>query len=268
MESNQRKGCFKVIRILLCGANGKMGHVIASCVAERDNMKIVAGIDLNTEKYSDFPIFSDFYSCDQEADVIIDFSNPALLESLLAYAAQTGTPLVAATTGYTPEQTEAIKAAAKQTAVFFTFNMSLGVNLLTALSQQAAKVLGDQFDIEIIEKHHNQKVDAPSGTAIMLAEAINKACDDRYIFEYDRHSRRMKRPKNEIGMHSIRAGSIVGEHEVLFAGRDEQLSLKHTITSKEVFAVGAVNAAAFLSGKTAGLYDMADLLAGQKGSNE
>jgi len=253
-----------MIRILLCGANGKMGHVIASCVGERDNMEIVAGIDLNTQAYDAFPIYKDFDSCEKEADVIVDFSNPAILDSLLSYAVRTKTPIVAATTGYTPEQTASIKEAARQTAVFFTFNMSLGVNLLTALSAQAVRVLGDQFDVEIIEKHHNQKVDAPSGTAIMLAEAINEACGDRYVYEYDRHSRRMKRPKNEIGIHSIRGGTIVGEHEVLFAGRDEQLSLKHTITSKEVFAVGAVNAAAFLKGKPAGLYDMADLLAGQK----
>ena len=253
-----------MIRILLCGANGKMGHVFASCVAERGNMEIVAGIDLNTQTYGAFPIYRDFDSCDKEADVIIDFSTPAILDNLLSYAKRTKTPVVAATTGYTPEQIASIKEAAKQTAVFFTFNMSLGVNLLTALSVQAVRVLGDQFDVEIIEKHHNQKVDAPSGTAIMLAEAINEACDARYVYEYDRHSRRMKRPKHEIGIHSIRGGTIVGEHEVLFAGRDEQLSLKHTITSKEVFAVGAVNAAAFLMGKPEGLYDMSDLLAEQQ----
>lgn len=253
-----------MIRILLCGANGKMGHVIAACAAERDDMEIVAGIDLNTAAYDAFPIYADFASCDRDADVIVDFSNPAILDDLLAYAVRTKTPVVAATTGYTPEQVAQIRAAAEETAVFFTFNMSLGVNLLTALSVQAAKILGSQFDIEIIEKHHNQKVDAPSGTAVMLAEAINKASDESYLFEYDRHSRRMKRPKNEIGIHSIRGGNIVGEHEVLFAGRDEQLSLKHTATSKEVFAVGAVNAAAFLSRKSTGLYDMADLLGEQK----
>ncbi len=252
-----------MIRILLCGANGKMGHVIASCAAQREDMKIAAGIDLNTAVYSDFPIYPDFDSCSEEVDVIVDFSNPALLDKLLDYAKKTKTPLIAATTGYTAEQTAKIKEAAKEIAVFFTFNMSLGVNLLTALSVQAAKILGDQFDIEIIERHHNLKVDAPSGTAVMLAEAINKAQDERYVYEYDRHSRRMKRPKNEIGIHAIRGGTIVGEHEVLFAGRDEQLSLKHTATSKEVFAVGAVNAAAYLSGKPAGLYDMTDLLKGE-----
>lgn len=163
-----------MIRILLCGANGKMGHVIASCVAERGNMEIVAGIDLNIKTYGAFPIYKDFASCDKEADVIIDFSTPAILDNLLSYAKRTKTPVVAATTGYTPEQIASIKEAAKQTAVFFTFNMSLGVNLLTALSAQAVRVLGDQFDVEIIEKHHNQKVDAPSGTAIMLAEATMK----------------------------------------------------------------------------------------------
>ncbi len=246
-------------RVLLCGANGKMGHVIRSCVSQRDDMEIVAGVDLNTAG-TEFPIYASIDEVTETADVIIDFSNPALLDSLLAYAKRTHTPLVAATTGYSAEQTAAIKVAANEVAVFFTFNMSLGVNLLQSLAKQAARVLGGQFDIEIIEKHHNQKVDAPSGTAIMLAESINEALKTPYELVYDRHSRREKRPVNEIGMHAIRGGTIVGEHEILFAGRDEQISLKHTATSKEVFAVGAVNAASFLASCKPGLYTMQDLL--------
>ena len=250
-------------KIILSGANGKMGRVIQNVVSLRDDCEIVAGVDLNTESTS-FPVYTDINEITEKADVIIDFSNPVLLDSLLAYSKANKMPLVIATTGYDDNQKAQINDASKECPIFFTYNMSMGINLLANLAKKAVSVLGSDFDIEIIEKHHNQKVDAPSGTAIMLAEAINEACDARYVYEYDRHSRRMKRPKHEIGIHSIRGGTIVGEHEVLFAGRDEQLSLKHTITSKEVFAVGAVNAAAFLIGKPEGLYDMSDLLAEQQ----
>lgn len=249
-----------MIKILLCGANGKMGRVIENVISGRDDMEIVAGVDLNTAVYAGFPIYASIEEFSGKADVVIDFSNPAALAPLLAYVTRTRTPLVAATTGYSPEQTEAVRAASAETAIFFTFNLSLGVNLLIDLSKRAAEILGDQFDIEIVEKHHNQKIDAPSGTAVMLANAINEAAGERYQYQYDRHSRRQKRPGNEIGIHSVRGGTIVGEHEVIFAGRDEVLTLRHTAASKEVFAVGAVNAAAFLSGKPAGLYQMGDLL--------
>lgn len=248
-----------MVRVLLCGANGKMGHVITSCVADRDDMEIVAGVDKNTDAYADFPIYPALTDFDASADVIIDFSHPALLDSLLTYAVRTNTPLVAATTGYSEEQMNALRAASEKVAVFSTFNLSLGINLLTDLAKRAASILGEQFDIEIVEKHHNQKIDAPSGTAIMLANAVNEAAGGKYIYEYDRHSKRQKRDPHEIGIHSVRGGTIVGEHEVIFAGRDEVITLSHSAASKEVFAVGAVNAARFLSGKPAGLYDMGSL---------
>lgn len=253
-------GRINMSKILLCGANGKMGHTIESCIRERDNMEIIAGIDINTNAYADFPIYSSFKEVKERPDVIIDFSNPAILNALLEYATENRIPLVAATTGYSQEQISFIKGAAEKTAVFFTFNMSLGINLLLDLGKRAAMILGEQFDIEIVEKHHNQKIDAPSGTAFMIAEALNEVSDNKYQYEYDRHSKRAKRSPSEIGIHSVRGGTIVGEHEVIFAGRDEILSLKHSAMSKEIFAVGAVNAASYLAGKTRGLYDMGSLL--------
>ena len=249
-----------MIRILLCGANGKMGRVIENCVSSREGMEVVAGVDINDEVYANFPIYASIANCQEEVDVIIDFSHPTLLCPLIEYATAKQIPIVLATTGYSDEQMRFIKESAKDVAIFFTFNMSIGVNLLLDLAKKATAVLGEQFDIEIIEKHHNQKIDAPSGTAIMIANAINEVSDERYQYEYDRHSKRKKRPKNEIGMHAIRGGTIVGEHEVIFAGRDEVLTLTHSATSKEVFAVGAVNAAAYLYGKPSGIYDMKDLL--------
>lgn len=252
-----------MIQVLLCGANGKMGHVIASCAEQRNNIKIVAGIDVNTNVYADFPIYSSLDEFDGKADVIVDFTHPSLLDSLLAYAKRTKTPLVAATTGYSEEQTTAIRNAAEEIAVFFTFNMSLGVNLMLDLAKKAASVLGEGFDIEIVEKHHNQKLDAPSGTALMLANAINEASGDRYYYEYDRHSKRQKRNKSEIGIHAVRGGTIVGEHEVIFAGRDELLTISHSARSKEIFANGAISAAVYLAGKAPGLYDMSDLVNGK-----
>ncbi len=246
--------------IILCGAAGKMGRVIANCIKAYSDCKIVAGIDLYTDGSADFPIYSSFDKVTEKADVIIDFSNPALLDSLLLFAKKNNLPVVIATTGYSAEQTEKIKLASKDIPLFFTFNMSLGINLLVALSKKAASILGDSFDIEIVEKHHNLKVDAPSGTAIMLANAVNEALDDKMMFTYDRHSKREKRAKNEIGIHSIRGGTIVGEHDVIFAGHDEVITLSHHASSKEVFAEGSIKAAVFLAGKEAGLYDMNDIV--------
>lgn len=246
--------------ILLSGANGKMGRVISRCVEERPDCRIAAGIDLNTNPYSDFPIYSSWQDCGEKADVIIDFSNPAALEGILSYAKQGKIPAVIATTGFQPGQIQMIREAAQEIPVFFSFNMSLGVNLLVSLAKKAAEVLGGQFDIEIIEKHHNQKIDAPSGTALMLADAINDTMDHTQKYMYDRHAQRKKRDKNEIGIHAVRGGTIVGEHEVIFAGHDEILSLKHQAMSKEIFAVGAVNAAVFLKGQPAGLYDMSKMV--------
>ncbi len=235
-------------RIVITGACGKMGRVINDIVNTRDDCEITAGIDIAGEQYADFPVYKKLFDLPEKPDVIIDFSHPSLLDELLA------------TTGYTDEQIKQIKTAAGQIPVFFTFNMSLGINLLVDLAKRATKVLGDQFDIEIVEKHHNLKKDAPSGTAIMIAEAINEELGNKMHYVYDRHSVRKPREKTEIGMHSIRGGTIVGEHDVIFAGRDEVITLSHSAGSKQVFAVGSVNAAVFLSGCEKGLYQMSDLL--------
>lgn len=246
-------------KIILCGANGKMGHVIRNIVAADNEFEIVAGVDINTES-TDFPIYSEIDSVKENADVIIDFSNPALLNSLLEYSAAKKIPVVIATTGFDDDQKKQIENAATKNGVFFTYNMSLGINLLATLAKKAVDVLGNDFDIEIIEKHHNQKIDAPSGTALMLADAICEEIDKPMKYEYDRHSKREKRSKNEIGMHAVRGGTIVGEHEIIFAGRDEIITLSHSARSKEIFAVGAVNAAKYMVGKGAGLYTMKDLI--------
>ncbi len=246
--------------VAICGCNGKMGRVIFNCISERSDCKVVGGIDINTTQYSDFPIVSNPQKLPFKPNVIIDFSHPSTLTGLLEYALSNGVPVVFATTGYSNEQIEMIKSASSQIPVFFTFNMSLGINLLVELAKKATAVLGDQYDIEIVEKHHNQKIDAPSGTAIMIADAINSVYGDTYQYTYDRHSQRKKRDKKEIGMHSIRGGTIVGEHEVIFAGHDEVISLTHQANSKEVFATGSVNAGVFLKGKPAGLYSMSDLI--------
>lgn len=249
-----------MVNITISGANGKMGKVIASVIKERTDCKVISGIDLNTSQNDDFTVYTKPQELPVKPDVIIDFSHPSALDSLLEYCLSTGTALVVATTGYDEAQIAEIKKAAEQIPVFFTFNMSLGINLMCKLAKTAAEVLGGQFDIEIVEKHHNQKIDAPSGTAIMLANAINETLDNKYQYVYDRHSQRKKREKNEIGMHAIRGGTIVGEHDIIFAGRDEVITLSHSAASKEVFAVGSVNAAVFLANQPAGLYDMAALL--------
>ncbi|MBQ2746381.1 MAG: 4-hydroxy-tetrahydrodipicolinate reductase [Clostridia bacterium] len=248
-----------MLKVILSGCSGKMGSVITDIISEDNEAQIVAGVDPFFKEGLKYPVHPTFNEL-PEADVIIDFSNPAALDNILEYSVKNGVALVAATTGYTDIQIEKIKAAAKKIPVFFTFNMSLGINLLTSLVKKATAVLGDSFDIEIIEKHHNQKIDAPSGTAIMLANAVNKVLDNRMIYEYDRHSKREKRSKNEIGIHSVRGGTIVGEHEVIFAGNNEVVTLTHQAFSKNVFATGAIKAAKFLSGKKPGLYDMNDLI--------
>lgn len=248
-----------MIKAILCGASGKMGGFVAAAAEADGGIEIAAGVD-KINNGENFPIFSVFSDINVKADVIIDFSNPALLDDLLDYAVKNNTPAVIATTGYSDSQIEKIKTAAEKVPIFFSFNMSLGVNLIASLAKKAAQILGDSFDIEIIEKHHNQKLDAPSGTAIMLANAVNSVFDDKLNYEYDRHSVRRKRPKNEIGIHSVRGGTIVGEHDVLFAGHDEVVTISHSAQSKEVFAVGAVRAAKFLYGKKAGLYDMNSMM--------
>ncbi len=249
-----------MVKIAITGANGKMGRVIANLVAQRDDCQVVAGIDLNDTQNGQFPVVKYPANLAEKPDVIIDFSHPSALPDLLSYCTINNVPLVAATTGYTADEIATIKKTAEQIPIFFTFNMSLGINLLVELGKRAVNVLGGQYDIEIVEKHHNQKKDAPSGTAIMIAEALNGELDNKMKYVYDRHNVRKAREADEIGMHAIRGGTIVGEHDIIFAGHDEVITLSHSAGSKEVFANGSINAAIFLSGKESGLYDMSDLL--------
>ncbi len=249
-----------MIRILLCGCNGKMGRMVAACAAKRDDCEIVAGVDIRTEQTADFPVFSTPAECTVPVDVIIDFSHPLSLFGVLEFATTHHIPAVIATTGLSEEQQEAVRAAALKTPMFSSANMSMGVSLLTELAKKAAEVLGTSFDIEIIEKHHNQKIDAPSGTALLLAESVKSGLSytPRYVF--DRESVREKRDPHDIGISSVRGGTIVGEHDVIFAGHDEYITLSHTALSREIFAVGALNAAAFLVKQPNGYYTMKELI--------
>ncbi len=250
-----------MIRIAVIGCNGHMGRFVSQAVADNPETEVLFGVDAYGESPCSFPVYKSFDEATEKPDAIIDFSNPSALDGLLAYALQNGVPCVLCTTGYSPEQREQIKRAGESIAVFHSGNMSLGINLLIELAKRAAKVLGGSFDIEIVEKHHNRKVDAPSGTALMIADGISDELDREPQYVYDRHTYRRKRSQNEIGIHAVRGGTIVGEHEVIFAGHDEVITLTHQAQSREVFAVGAVNAAVFLAGKPAGSYDMGDLLA-------
>ena len=247
-------------KIAITGACGKMGRVIAGIINGRSDCKVIAGIDLCGTQYAEFPVVTKVFDLPEKPDVIIDFSHPSALPDLLSYGKMNNLPLVLATTGYTDEERAQITAASAQIPVFFTFNMSLGINLLVELARKATQILGGQFDIEIVEKHHNLKKDAPSGTAIMIGEAINEELQNSKHFVYDRHNVRKERGKDEIGMHAIRGCTIVGAHAIKFAGHDEVIPLSHSAQSKEVFAVGSVNAAVFLAGKPAGLYAMSDLI--------
>lgn len=249
-----------MINILLSGCRGRMGRVIDDLVSGMDDCRIVCGYDIVEDNSGAYPVYNDLSKCNNQADVIIDFSNPAALPSLYAYAEANSLPIVVATTGLDEQLLADTHALSEKVAVFYSGNMSLGINLLSELVKKAAAVLGDSFDIEIVEKHHNQKLDAPSGTALMLADAAASALDEAPHYEYDRHSRRMKRPKNEIGIHAVRGGTIVGEHEVIFAGHNEVVTLSHSAQSREVFAAGAVSAAKFICGLSAGMYNMSDLV--------
>ncbi len=250
--------------ILLSGCNGKMGRAVTLSVAETDGCNITAGIDVFDEVRYGYPVFASPANILKEiidnVDVIIDFSNPVALSGLLEFAVKNSIPAVICTTGLNEAQINLIKAAAKKIPVFFSANMSLGVNLVCELAKKATKVLGDAFDIEIVEMHHNQKIDAPSGTALMIADSIKNELNDNIKYEYDRHSKREKRMKKEIGIHAVRGGTITGEHEVIFAGHDEIIKISHSARSKELFATGAINAAKFICGKPAGLYSMTDML--------
>lgn len=247
-------------KIAIVGCNGKMGYFVAQSVNENPETEVLFGVDAFGENKYDFDVFKSFDEADKTPDVIIDFSNPAALDGMLDFALENKVPCVICTTGYSAEQVEKINNASKTIPVFYSGNMSLGINLLIELSKQAAKVLGSTFDIEIVEKHHNLKLDAPSGTALMIADGISETLEQEPMYVYDRHSYRKKRAKNEIGIHSVRGGTIVGEHEVIFAGHDEVVTLTHQAQSKEVFAAGAVNAAVFLANQEPGMYDMGKLL--------
>lgn len=249
-----------MLKLAINGINGKMGHVLANDIANDEESILVCGFDLEKKDDVKCDVYTNYDDCNEDIDVIIDFSHPSQLEKLVNYCIKRNIPVVVATTGLTEEQKEFLKEASKKIPVFFTANMSLGVNLLAELVRKAATVLYPNFDIEIIEKHHNQKIDAPSGTALMLADEINEALDNDMAYMYDRHSVRKKRDKNEIGIHAVRGGTIVGEHEVLFAGNDEMLSITHKATSKQIFATGAIVAAKFLNAKENGMYSMKDVL--------
>ena len=250
--------------ILLSGCNGKMGRAVTMNVAVTKDCNIVGGVDIYAERLYDYPVFASPALVDEDTlnktDVIIDFSNPSALGGLLEFAVKHGKPAVICTTGLNDSQKALIKDASEKIPVFFSANMSLGVNLICELAKKAASILGDAFDIEIVEMHHNQKIDAPSGTALMIADAINSELGNEMKYEYDRQSKREKRTKKEIGMHAVRGGTITGEHEIIFAGHDEIIKISHSARSKELFATGAVNAAIFLCGKEPGLYDMSAML--------
>lgn len=250
-----------MIKVIMSGCNGKMGQVITGICRMDSEIEIVAGIDLYDGIKNDYPVFSNISVCDVRADVIIDFSNAKAVDDLLVYSADKQVPIVLCTTGLSEEQLAHVTEISKKTAVLKSANMSLGINMLMELLKQAATILAPAgFDMEIVEKHHNQKVDAPSGTALALADAMNEALDGAYEYKYDRSQERKKRDRHEIGISAVRGGSIVGEHEVIFAGIDEVIEFKHTAYSRTVFAKGAIEAAKFLAGKPAGFYDMGDVI--------
>lgn len=248
-------------RIIMHGCNGRMGQVISSICKEDENVTIVAGIDVAGGVQNDYPVFSNIGECNEEADAVIDFSNAKAVDALLDYCEEKKLPLVLCSTGLSDEQLKRVDEVSKTTAVLRSANMSLGINTLFGLLQKAVKALAPAgFDVEIVEKHHNQKLDAPSGTALALADAMNEVMDNSYDYTYDRSKERKKREKNEIGISAVRGGTIVGEHEIIFAGADEVIEIKHTAYSRAIFGKGAVEAAKFLNGKTAGYYDMKEVV--------
>ncbi len=250
-----------MVKILMHGCNGRMGQMIAGLLKEDTQAQIVAGVDKYDGVSNPFPVFASIRDCDVKADVVIDFSNAGAVEEVLDYCVKTQTPVVLCTTGLSPEQLVKVEEAAKEVAVLKSANMSLGINLLMKLLKEAVPTLAAAgFDIEIVEKHHNQKLDAPSGTAVALADAINEAADDAYTYVYDRSQVRQKRDKKELGISAVRGGTIVGDHDVIFAGTDEVITFQHTAYSRAVFGKGAVQAAKFLAGKPAGRYDMSDVI--------
>ena len=246
------------MKVIINGYSGTMGQVLTKCVAYDEELELVAGISPKHHDVDGFNTYSSFADVKEDSDVVIDFSNPLALDGILEYCLKTKTPVVLATTGYNDEEMEKIHEAAKQIPVFLSFNMSLGVNILLKLVKEAAKNLAN-FDIEIIEKHHNKKVDSPSGTAVMIANAV-KEIREQSEFIYGRHGRTGKRQQNEVGIHAVRGGTIVGEHCAIFAGYDEILDINHSARSKNVFAEGAIAAAKYLVNQKPGFYNMDDML--------
>lgn len=250
-----------MLKIIISGCNGHMGRVVESLCNADPHIEVVAGFDVMGSSDHAFPVYTSPSQFAGEADAIIDFSSPAALDGLLTFCKATGIPLVLATTGHSPEQIAQVGAAALEVPIFRSANMSLGINVLLELVKKAASVLGDSYDIEIVERHHRRKVDSPSGTALMIADAAASSCghETQYIFE--RHSVRQPRDKKEIGISAVRGGTIVGEHEIIFAGHDEIMEIKHTALSREIFAQGAVEAAKFMATvKAPGLYNMSQLV--------
>jgi len=254
-----------MIKVILAGCNGYMGRVVTALVKNYTDISIIAGIDIDVQKLDNYPVFAHPEDLSGEAyvnkaDVIIDFSNPAAIDGLLAYALIKKTPLILCATGYSPEQLEEIEKASEQIPVFRSGNMSVGINLLADLIKRACTVLGEDFDVEIVERHHKRKVDAPSGTAIMLADAASSALPYNPDYVYERESKREPRGRHEIGISAVRGGTIVGVHDVIFAGQDEVIELRHSAASRDVFATGAIKAAKFIIGKPPGMYDMKNVL--------
>lgn len=250
-----------MVKIIMHGCNGHMGQVISGIVEKDPDAEIVAGIDIADQGKNSYPVFTDIDACQVEADAIIDFSSAKATDKLLEYSAARQIPVVLCSTGLSQEQLAKVEETSRKVAVLKSANMSLGINTLLKLVQDAARVLAAAgFDMEIVEKHHRLKLDAPSGTALVLADSINEAMDNQYHYVYDRSQKREKRDDKEIGISAVRGGTIVGEHEIIFAGQDEVIEFKHTAYSKAVFGKGAVEAAKFLAGKPAGRYDMSDVI--------
>lgn len=250
-----------MVKILMHGCNGKMGRMITEIVKNEEDAVIAAGVDKFTGIPNDYPVFEEIAQCDVDVDVVIDFSNAGAVDELLDYCVKKSLPVVLCTTGLSDEQLKKVDECSEKIAVLKSANMSMGINLLLKLLKDAAKVLAPAgYDIELVEKHHNQKLDAPSGTALVLADSINEAMGNEYEYVYDRSQVRKKRDAKEIGISAVRAGTIVGEHEVIFAGTDEVIEFKHTAYSRSVFAKGAVEAGKFLAGQPAGMYDMGDVI--------
>lgn len=251
-----------MVKIIMHGCNGHMGQVISGLVRDDADAEIVAGIDIVDNRDNGYPVFTNMETCDVDADVIIDFSSAKATDAILDFSEKRQIPIVLCTTGLSAEQLEKVEETAKKVAVLKSANMSLGINLLLKMLKDAANVLAPAgYDIEIVERHHKLKVDAPSGTALALADSINEALDNAYEYKYDRSQERKKREAKEIGISAVRGGTIVGDHEVIFAGIDEVIEFKHTAYSKSVFGKGAVQAAKFLKGKGPGRYDMSDVIA-------